>query len=571
MVERDPLERRNYAPTIPSDLEDPPQFGQVVETTKDAIVLELREFFDQPKLNTQDVERRREVPTVRKYAVGFAPGTDPYETTQQIVQDHADVGESLPHVAVTAVQGTNNRLTAGQPIIAHVQHPPRVQTTLAEPYALGASATEKWDLVVSAAVVGFRYVATLNGQDYEITGQPGEDEAAIARRLRDALRATEPLVRLSQRGETITVTASEVNTPFTLTVSANLTAAQLIAAGIAATDSLTYRTLDDARQVVTETVTFYPSRFPLAAPASAALAVDVARVFNEQAQHAWAEVIDVGGSPGVRFRTRGRTPDEIEILPETSANLRTALGLGSSGSDITISGTSSPFTVTATGLGTATTASVEAGVSAYVHLTGMPTTRNDGRFQVATIVDADTITIHNPAARAETAPAAAWFVGARDDYRNPARPVMTRRHLSFRLTVSISALSESPNTRNELHDLVLSQFAYYLELKHFQLYGRGTFEPETYPDEHWQISIGQDIAPSGQAKVERGGDPKDAIYEGRISLPVTLFMYQDRSVLVPSGPNAGQSWQLSADSLQPFPPGTNTAAGTIRNDFAVCR
>lgn len=63
MTARDPLELRRHAPTTPRDTNDPPRFSQMVETTKDALVLELRAFLDQAGFT---VERRSELPTVEK-------------------------------------------------------------------------------------------------------------------------------------------------------------------------------------------------------------------------------------------------------------------------------------------------------------------------------------------------------------------------------------------------------------------------------------------------------------------------------------------------------------------------
>lgn len=555
MVERDVFERRDYAPTVPDDPLDPPQFGQPLETVKDAMVLELRTFFNQPRLNVLEVERRREIPTVRKYAVGFGPDTDPYETVQQIVQDFADIGEKLPHVAVTAVQGTNNRLTAGQPFIGHVQRPPRLDTGV-EPFALGGSAAESWRVLVTAATPGVQLDVVLFGQSFPYVVQASDTTQDAARGLYDALRPAVEFFAISRAGSALTIALREVNTPFTPLVSADLTAAQLQAAGTAGTDQLVFRTTPERTPdvVVEETITFDPLRFPTANPASAARAVDVARVFNEQAKNARAVVFDTGAGSQVRFQTGGklggaRTPNEIEVLETTTDNLLAifgfgARGTGGAGSTIAGSPPDTSMTLTTTGIGTAAAAAVQAGVVAYVVLDNVGS--NNGRFRVLSVVGPDAITYDNQDGVAASFTGGTWFVGHRDDWKNLARPMMNRRHESFKLTVSLSVLAESPTEREELQDLVLTQFAYYLEQKYFTLLGRGVFD-ERFPDEHYQISIAQEVAPAGQATVARAGpDPKNSIYEARISVPVTLFMYQDRAVLVPSGPRAGESFVVVA-------------------------
>lgn len=206
--------------------------------------------------------------------------------------------------------------------------------------------------------------------------------------------------------------------------------------------------------------------------------------------------------------------------------------------------------VSAAGLGAAVLAAAGAGVTAYVTLSGV-SEANSGRFPVTAVLGVDSVAYTNAAGRDESFNGGGWFVGRRDDSRNPARPVMNRRHQSFRLTVNLSVLAESPNESMELQDLVLTDFAYYLEERYFSIHGRGIFDPDTCPDELYQISIGQDIAPGGQAVIPREQDGKGPIYEARIAIPMTLFDYQDRAVLVPSGPSAGLSWTLEGANVYP--------------------
>ena len=109
----------------PDDQHDPPRFGQILETTKDAFVLALREFFN----SDQVPGRTQELPTIEKYAAGFAAANDPFLTTVEIVQEYPDILEALPHVSVTAASAQNKRMTAGSTLIAQVQYPPRIEGT----------------------------------------------------------------------------------------------------------------------------------------------------------------------------------------------------------------------------------------------------------------------------------------------------------------------------------------------------------------------------------------------------------------------------------------------------------
>jgi hypothetical protein len=554
MVERDDLENRGYAPTIPTDLDDPPQFGQPSETVKDAFVEELRQFLDHPLTSA----RRGEIPTVRKYAVGYGPGTDPYETTAKIVEDWADEDEALPHLAVTAFTGTARRMTVGQPFIDHVQLPPRIRATNAEPYALTASVFQVDDVVVNSAVVGQLYYIDLNGQGYEYTAQLGDTTQDIAQGLWAQLKNAQFAVKASVSGSTLTLTAVEVGVAFTVGVAANMsTVSVTAAAGPDGPDELHYRTTPDRINPATSIVRFHTDRFPTSNPPTAARAEDVARIFNEQSLYARARVVDIGGTPGVQFETGGklgggRTPNEIEVLSTSSANLVAALGIGDSGTAAigdAVSGTPPDTYMMASIAGAGFTAAME---GRYFVLAGMPTAANNGRFLIRTVVDPNTLLYENPygVAEALASPtyAATWFVGFRDDSTNPDRPVMNRRHMRWEGTINISVLAEDPNERTELADILLARFSYFLEEKYFELFGRGVFD-EDYLEESWQVSIASEIQYAGTSDAPRPDDPKDRIYEGRLAVPCTLIMYQDRSVLVPYGPSAGQSWVLNADDV----------------------
>lgn len=121
-----------YRDTVPVDLRDPPRFGQVLETTKDAFVSGLRKFFD----DQQVPGRLSELPTVEKYMAGFEAGLDPFATTVEIVQEFPDILERLPHISVTTSGGRNRRMTLGTPYLATVQYPPRVEGSEAGPFDL---------------------------------------------------------------------------------------------------------------------------------------------------------------------------------------------------------------------------------------------------------------------------------------------------------------------------------------------------------------------------------------------------------------------------------------------------
>lgn len=126
---------RAFRPTVPDDAQDPPRFGQILETTKDAFVLELRNFFGQ----VQPTGRIAELPTIEKYQVSEGSEFDPFLTGVEIVQEYPDILEHLPHIAVTAAGGQNQRMTVGVPFIATVQYPPEVTGSATGPFDLSTA------------------------------------------------------------------------------------------------------------------------------------------------------------------------------------------------------------------------------------------------------------------------------------------------------------------------------------------------------------------------------------------------------------------------------------------------
>lgn len=127
----DPLNRA-FAPTIPSDLNDPPRFGQLVETVKDCLVLELRKFFSSPQITAG---RRIEIPTIEKYQ-DYADSSDPFSSSVTVISKLPNLPEHLPHVSVMAASNNEKKLTIGPPFIGTVQDPPQLISVNPEPYTL---------------------------------------------------------------------------------------------------------------------------------------------------------------------------------------------------------------------------------------------------------------------------------------------------------------------------------------------------------------------------------------------------------------------------------------------------
>lgn len=527
MVETERFADRRHKATRLDDLEDPPRFGQVIETVKDAFVHELREFFDQPRVNTQDPKDRNELPTVRKYAVGYAPGTDPYETTAQILNDHADVNEKLPHVAVTAVEGRNNRLTAGRPFIAQVQSPPRVESVIG-PFALGSSKRATWIATLTTPIAD-EVNLVVNDAVYRYTPAPGESAAQVLRGVRTALSDLWDVVLVSEAQGALVIESNVANdASLQITSDRGFTVTQTVTAGSTPTDVLVFLVEDDDGQ---HEVQARLSEVSFADP-GAATAAEVAAAVQRADPRLSARATADG-------RVRVAAQRRIELLERSTPNALQALGWSSRGTG----GVLADGGFEAAGVGAAVLQRTPGtGVTAYLTLDG-------ARYAVVRETD-DRVRFEGEAPATATGD---WFAGAADSFYNDARPPKNRRHIGFTLQVTLSILAEDPNTRDELRDLVTTQFAYQLELKHFELIGRGTLDPDVYPDEHWQISIAQDIASTGESRAERQGDMKGPVFESRVSVPVTLFWYQDREVRIPSGPRAGEPWVIRTGDVCPVP------------------
>lgn len=416
-----------YAPTIPSDQNDPPRFGQVLETVKDVFVLELRKFMESAQVSAT---RRTELPTIEKFTT-FGDGSDPFSTVARVVQKYPNLAERLPHIAVTAASGRERKVGPGIPITALVQEAPRVTTPESEPFAL-------------------------------------EDGDSLAFFITTKRRSHQ------------TVASSFV-----------------------------------------ETITFAADRFPTGDPINEATAADVARVINEQARYLRARasagqvIIELKGTP---------TPLSIEVHESSSSNALTAFGLGRSGVLDEIDAAGAPNIV----LVSATDDFSSEDVGRFVVLSDSGYAfRNNGRFPITAATD-DTLTITNRYALDEPITEARWFIGYRDDYKNPERPPMRRYTLAWKLSVNIDVLCHEENTRNELADLVLSFFSFFVEEKYYTFWGRTPFQGQTAQGEHFQVILQPGVRTTAENEIPRPGDGTNKVFVIGFSVDIDLFWELDR-------------------------------------------
>lgn len=425
---------RAYAPTSPNDVNDPPRFGQILETTKDLVVEEIKKFLSGALTSTA---RRIELPTIEKYT-SFTDNRDPFSTVARVLQKLPDIAERLPHIAVSAAQATLKPSSMSVPIWATVQDPPQFSTIVADTFAL-----EDGDLLV-----------------FQITQN-------------------------SPRSE-----------------------------------------------VIKETVKFYADRFPVTDPIGAAVAVDIARVINEQS-HVLEAAANEDGSITIAANC-DPTARSIIVSTDSSDNALTVLGLGKRGTPITIDATTSPhIKVTAT-----SSVWSSADIGRYIQLADTQYAfRNDGIYPItafSTNDSVDTLTFTNKYAKSETVPAGTeWFIGKYDSDRNSARPPKRRYMSSWKVSLTVDILTEDENTRNELTDLLLSFFGFFLEEKFFTFWGRTGFEGQTADTERLQLCIEPGIRSSAENEIPRPGDNSGKVYMNSFSLDTTLWYEMDRTPYIP--------------------------------------
>lgn len=120
-------------PTSPDDTSDPFRFGQPLETTKDAFIIELRKFFNRNLISSS---RLQEVPTIRKFDISFNANESSLETAVKIIQKLPDIKENLPLIAIVGASGRNLPMAIGTQRIATVAARPTITSSNNELFTL---------------------------------------------------------------------------------------------------------------------------------------------------------------------------------------------------------------------------------------------------------------------------------------------------------------------------------------------------------------------------------------------------------------------------------------------------
>jgi len=134
------LADRKYVPTQPYDSTDPPRFGQLVETTKDAFASELKKFFDYKVADANT--KITETPNIQKFAIGATGNESNLENSVDLVMAYADTPDEFPMVAITSTILRERKLGIGDSFVTHVQYAPSIISSIEGPYDL----TDGWTL-----------------------------------------------------------------------------------------------------------------------------------------------------------------------------------------------------------------------------------------------------------------------------------------------------------------------------------------------------------------------------------------------------------------------------------------
>ena len=123
-----------------------------------------------------------------------------------------------------------------------------------------------------------------------------------------------------------------------------------------------------------------------------------------------------------------------------------------------------------------------------------------------------------------------FTVGQSGEYRNN---IPYHRYCqASSVDVAIEVVSEDPNIRTELSDIIGNFFSFQMDSRDYMFLGRSIFD-ESINNETYQIIIKPDITISGEQEIPRPGDEVDKLYVNRINVSVTTIQYVDRAVVVP--------------------------------------
>lgn len=531
MVQQDLILTRGYKPTPLTDPTDPPQFGQTTELVKDAVTEILRAKFKFPQLSP---ERKAESPTVRKYAFGYAPNTDPYPTYQQLAQEFPDFAVKYPEVGVTAESVST--APVGWRRQLETTWPAPVLLTTVGPWAFADAVAQVSTVQIDAVTVGAGYTLYLDAQpSTTYVAESGDTPGDVIRALRMGLQDTGSVTLEYDQWGLLTLTGP-LGQAFEVGIDApvdDATVTTLVEAGDAGAYSWLDVEIGEAIGGTADGVTYTTYRVPFdpVVDPTAVTAAELAACFRQSTNRkllGFAATSEPGAlvliaTPGVRT---------VEVLSSSSQGTAETLGLARSGTGTSGDTCSAPGTPILT-IVISGAAFSELDVGDNLQLGAV-------EVRVLSFVSADSVTVEAPNMLAEQIPedldGVLWFIGLRADRRDNM-PVSRYVQGPSQVQVQVQVWTESPTTRTELCDSIDAWMSFFMEERFFTYADRSVnmdpIEAASIP-ESWTIHLEGSVERGPEPSQPLSGDEKKMPHLGTVTFTVICFQYLNRYVSDPN-------------------------------------
>lgn len=123
-------------------------------------------------------------------------------------------------------------------------------------------------------------------------------------------------------------------------------------------------------------------------------------------------------------------------------------------------------------------------------------------------------------------------VGQSDTYLSTDNPPKNRYGIAGDMVINIDVIADEVNARTEVSDLVYAFFAFYVEKRRFQLFGRSYQDRSVDPPEWWHVILKKQFSWSGETNQPRtGGEQHSMLHAVRGSVPIYIYDYVDRDLV----------------------------------------
>lgn len=125
---------REYRGTVPRDPRNPPRFGQLIETVKDAFAAELYRFFE---FKSDDIRAKLgEFPAIEKFGVGAGSTSSSMETVMNLIMSFGNTMDKYPMIAITSANAKELVLGLGGTFVCDGQSATRLVSGNEGPFNL---------------------------------------------------------------------------------------------------------------------------------------------------------------------------------------------------------------------------------------------------------------------------------------------------------------------------------------------------------------------------------------------------------------------------------------------------